>query len=61
MYTNTNLGESKNILQKYMTEYDRENINVEKSLAEMVSHFGDEQNCSKMKRERVESFLGVDS
>ena len=57
LFVKNNLQESKSILQRYLTSYDRENIDIEKSLAMTFPHFGDEFNCGIMKQERVLPFL----
>jgi len=57
LFVKNNLQESKSILQRYLTNYDLENIDIEKSLAMTFPHFGDEFNCGIMKQERVLPFL----
>ena len=46
-----------NILKEYVTEYDRNNIDLEKSLNVTAPYFGNETDCGKMLTERVEKFL----
>ena len=46
-----------NILKEYITEYDRNNIDLEKSLNVTAPYFGTETDCGKMLLERVEKFL----
>ena len=46
-----------NILKEYITEYDRNNIDLEKSLDVTAPYFGTETECGKMLIERVENFL----
>lgn len=45
------------VLKKYLTPYDLQHIDLEKSLAITAPHFGDEQTCGRMKPERVNDFL----
>lgn len=52
-----NLNESLSILKRYVTAYDLENIDLEKSISFSMPHFGDDSNCGTMKQERVSSFL----
>lgn len=57
LFTKNNLNESKSILQRYLTNYDLENIDIDKSLTMTFPHFGDEVNCGIMKQEKVLLFL----
>ncbi len=57
LFSKNNLEESKSILQRYLTNYDLENIDIDKSLAMTVPYFGDDLNCGIMKHERVVQFL----
>lgn len=49
--------ESVHILKRYVTEYDRKNIDLEKSLTFTIPHFGNPSDCGYMKPERVSGFL----
>ena len=44
-------------MKEYITEYDRNNIDLEKSLNVTAPYFGTETDCGKMLLERVEKFL----
>ncbi len=57
LYTKGNLNESKEILQKQLTAYDLEHIDIEKSIKLTLPHFGDELNCGKMDMNKVSLFL----
>jgi ABC-type nitrate/sulfonate/bicarbonate transport system substrate-binding protein len=57
LYAKNNLNESKSILQRYVTNYDLENMDIDKSLTMTFPHFGDEINCGIMKQEKVLLFL----
>jgi ABC-type nitrate/sulfonate/bicarbonate transport system substrate-binding protein len=57
LYVKDNQEESKSILKRYVTEYDLENIDIDKSLAMTFPHFGDEVNCGIMEQEKVVLFL----
>jgi ABC-type nitrate/sulfonate/bicarbonate transport system substrate-binding protein len=56
LFTKNNLTESVEILNRYVTDYDLKNINLEKSISFSIPHFGDESNCGVMQQERVLSF-----
>jgi ABC-type nitrate/sulfonate/bicarbonate transport system substrate-binding protein len=56
LYTKNNLTESTKILSSYVTEYDLNNIDLEKAISFSIPHFGDESNAGLMKQERVSSF-----
>ena len=45
------------ILNKYLTDYDKTNIDVLAALNATTKYFGDKQSCGYMKDERVNSFL----
>lgn len=57
LFTNNNLAESVEILKRYVTGYDLENIDLEKSISFSIPHFGDESSCGVIKQERVSSFI----
>jgi ABC-type nitrate/sulfonate/bicarbonate transport system substrate-binding protein len=57
LFTRDNLNESVVILKRYVTEYDLNNIDLEKSISFTMPHFGDESNCGIMKQERVTAFI----
>lgn len=57
LFTNNNLAESAAVLKRYVTGYDLENIDLEKSISLSIPHFGDESSCGVMKQERVSSFI----
>ena len=46
-----------NILKEYVTEYDKNNIDLMKSLNVTAPYFGTEADCGKMLSDRVENFL----
>ncbi len=57
LFAKDNLKEATSILKPYLTDYDLENIDLEKSISFTIPHFGNEQNCGIMKQERVFEFL----
>ncbi len=57
LFTRDNLNQSVAILKCYVTEYDLNNIDLEKSIYFTMPHFGDESNCGVMKQERVSAFI----
>lgn len=57
LHVKNNVAESVKILKSYMTEYDLNNIDVEKSILFSIPYFGDESSCGVMEQERVTSFL----
>lgn len=57
LFVKDNLEASKEILEKYITIHDLQNINLEKSIEMSVPYFGDSSTCGKMKKERVTDFL----
>lgn len=57
LYAKNNIDESISILQKYLTAYDLQHIDLIKSFKATVPHFGDEKNCGEMEEDRVISFL----
>ncbi len=57
LFTRDNLNQSVAILKCYVTEYDLNNIDLEKSISYTIPHLGDESNCGVMKQERVSAFI----
>lgn len=57
LYAKNHLAESVAILKSYATEYDVNNIDLEKSILFSIPYFGDEFNCGIMEKERVTNFL----
>lgn len=57
LYTKDNLNQSKEILQKHLTAYDLEHIDIEKSIKSTLPYFGNDVNCGKMNMDKVKSFL----
>jgi ABC-type nitrate/sulfonate/bicarbonate transport system substrate-binding protein len=57
LYPKNNLAESTDILRRYVTEYDLNNINLEKAITFSIPHFGNESTAGLMKQERVSSFI----
>lgn len=57
LYTKNNLTESAKILERYVTEYDLKNIDIEKSISFSTPYFGNENDCGVLKQERVSSFI----
>lgn len=49
--------ESVEILSHYLTDYDRDNIDLLKCIEYSKPFFGNELNCGKMKEERVNKFV----
>lgn len=57
LYVQKHPEQAISILKKYVTSYDLEHIDLEKSLAMTQPYFGDEKTCGKMQPERVTAFL----
>lgn len=57
LFAKDNLNEAATILKSYVTKYDLENIDIEKTISFSQPYFGDESNCGKMKDNRVFDFL----
>lgn len=57
LYPKNNLTESTQILSRYVTEYDLNNIDLEKAISFSIPHFGNESTAGFMKQERVSSFI----
>lgn len=56
LYAKNNLSEATSILSRYVTEYDLNNIDLEKVISFSSPHFGNETNCGMMKQETVSTF-----
>lgn len=56
-YTAKNKSKSVKILKKYLTDYDKANIDIIKSLEMTTQYFGSEKECGFMKPERINIFL----
>lgn len=52
-----NKSDSIEILRSYLTEYDKNNINLEKAFQATKVYFGDDSTCGNMNPERVSLFL----
>ena len=57
LYATKNKSVSIDILKKYLTPYDKENIDLEKALDATVYFLGDHDNCGSMNPERINLFL----
>lgn len=57
LFATTNPSEAVEILRKELTEYDQNNIDLEKSLAATKAYFGDNNICGNINPERVNLFL----
>lgn len=57
LYPKNNLIESTEILSRYVTEYDLNNIDLEKALLFSIPNFGDFSSAGFMNQERVSSFI----
>jgi len=57
LYPKNNLAESTEILARFVTEYDLNNIDLEKAITFSIPHFGDEFTAGLMKQDRVSSFI----
>jgi ABC-type nitrate/sulfonate/bicarbonate transport system substrate-binding protein len=57
VFATKNATDSVAILNKYLPERDKENINIQKALEATKTYFGNAENCGVMKKERVETFL----
>ncbi len=57
LHAKSNPTEAASILRNYLTEYDKANIDLEKSLMKTTPHFDDENSCGVMKSDRVVAFL----
>lgn len=57
MFSTANKSNAIEILRSYLTEYDKNNIDLEKAFDATIPFFGDENNCGYMNKERVSLFL----
>jgi ABC-type nitrate/sulfonate/bicarbonate transport system substrate-binding protein len=57
LYPKSNLIESIEILSRYVTEYDLNNINLEKALLFSIPNFGDFSSAGFMNQDRVSGFI----
>jgi len=56
-YAVENKSKSTSILREYLTDYDKENVDLHKSLDITAPYFGDEKTCGLMKPKRIDVFL----
>jgi ABC-type nitrate/sulfonate/bicarbonate transport system substrate-binding protein len=57
LYAANNTAIAANILRKYLTTYDKKNIDIIKSVSITAPYFGNDTSCGFMKSERVTVFL----
>jgi ABC-type nitrate/sulfonate/bicarbonate transport system substrate-binding protein len=57
LYSQENKSVVVNILKQYITDYDKENIDLNKSIQATSAYFGDDELCGFMKIERINLFL----
>ncbi|WP_298763367.1 ABC transporter substrate-binding protein [uncultured Polaribacter sp.] len=57
LFATNNALESIAILEKYVTNYDKENINLEQTLAVTKQYFGTNATCGFMDKQKVDLFL----
>lgn len=57
LYAKDNIAHAEEILKKHLTEYDRLNINLSKSISYTAPFFGNELIAGKMDKTKVELFL----
>jgi len=57
LYAATNKHEAATILSEYLTDYDKKNIDLQKSIDVTAPFFGNDEECGTMKQERVDLFL----
>jgi ABC-type nitrate/sulfonate/bicarbonate transport system substrate-binding protein len=57
LYVSENKSRSASILKQNLTDYDKQNIDIDKSVDITVPYFGNEKVCGFMKPERVNAFL----
>lgn len=57
LYAKNNIKEAVNILNMYLTDEDKKNIDIEKSLIATAPFFGDENTCGSMNPEKLQSFF----
>ncbi|MCU0442247.1 MAG: ABC transporter substrate-binding protein [Bacteroidia bacterium] len=56
LFAKNNIAESVAMLKPYLTEYDLQNMDLEKSLSHTAPYFGSESNCGTMEHERISRF-----
>lgn len=57
LYAAENKSKAVNILKQYLTDYDKENIDIDKSIKVTAPNFGNDRLCGFMKPERINLFL----
>ena len=57
LYARNNKSQSIKILEEYLTDYDKANIDLNKSIDITAPYFGDDKECGFMKPERIKIFL----
>jgi ABC-type nitrate/sulfonate/bicarbonate transport system substrate-binding protein len=57
LYAANNTAAAAKILNEYLTEYDKKNIDIDASIAITTPYFGTEETCGFMKPERITIFL----
>jgi len=57
LYSQKYPEEAAEILGKYVTDYDREHIDLLRTVQVTSAHFGTEEHCGRMESQRVEEFL----
>ena len=57
LYSIENKKEAIKILEKHLTEYDKKNVDLKKSIDFTIPYFKSDSECGFMKKERVSSFL----
>lgn len=57
LYSQKHPEEAAEILGKYVTDYDREHIDLLRTVQVTSAHFGTEEHCGRMESQRVEEFL----
>lgn len=57
LYAKNNISEAVKILNSFLTDYDKANIDIEKSLNITAPFFGNESTCGRMKPEKLTAFF----
>ncbi|WP_305952481.1 ABC transporter substrate-binding protein [Emticicia oligotrophica] len=57
LYAKNNISEATKILKNFLTDYDKANIDIEKSVKVTAPFFGNEANCGKMQPEKLTAFF----
>lgn len=57
LYAKNNISEAVKILNSFLNDYDKANIDIEKSLNITAPFFGNESTCGSMKPERLTAFF----